>query len=104
VIYILNRIGQGLVVIWAALTLAFFLMFVIGDPVLMRVGEDASAELVERYRRLMGLDRPLLVQYGSFLLSAIQGDFGNSYRHGAPVMPILLERLAAPPSSPSRRS
>ncbi len=92
-IYILNRIGQGLIVIWAALTLAFFLMFVIGDPILMRVGEDASAELVERYRVLMGLDRPLIVQYGEFLLGAAQGDFGNSYRHGAPVTPILLERL-----------
>jgi len=93
VIYILNRIGQGLIVIWAALTLAFFLMFVIGDPVLMRVGEDASAEMVERYRVLLGLDRPLLVQYGEFILGATYGDFGNSYRHGGPVMPLLLERL-----------
>jgi peptide/nickel transport system permease protein len=93
VYYLLNRIGQGLVVIWAALTLAFFLMFVIGDPVLMRVGEDASVELVERYRTLMGLDRPLIVQYGDFLWGAVQGDFGNSYRHGAPVTPIVLERL-----------
>ena len=91
--YILNRIGQGLIVIWAALTLAFFLMFVIGDPILMRVGEDASAELIEHYRELMGLDRPLIIQNGEFILGAAQGDFGNSYRHGSPVTPILFERL-----------
>jgi peptide/nickel transport system permease protein len=41
----------------------------------------------------MGLDRPLIVQYADFLWGAMQGDFGNSYRHQSPVMSILLERL-----------
>lgn len=91
--YIGVRLFQGFIVILAALTLAFILMFVIGDPVLMLVGEDASAERVQMYRELMGFDRPLYIQYGEFMVGAVQGDFGNSYRSGAPVLPMILERL-----------
>lgn len=91
--YFLNRVLQGLVVIFFALTLGFLLVFVIGDPVLMRVGEDASVEMIERYRTMMGLDRPILVQYGDFMWSAFQGDFGQSYRSHQDVSGMLIERL-----------
>ncbi|MEX1081233.1 MAG: ABC transporter permease [Halofilum sp. (in: g-proteobacteria)] len=92
--YLLNRLAQGLVVILMALTLGFLLVFVIGDPVLMRVGGDASPELIERYRVLMGLDRPLYIQYGEFMWNALQGDFGVSYRNSEPVMPQLVGALS----------
>lgn len=91
--YILQRIGQGLIVIFAALTLSFILMFVIGDPVTMITGAEASREQAERLREQLGFNRPLIVQYFEFMIGAVQGDFGVSYRHQQPVLPLLWERL-----------
>lgn len=91
--FILQRMGQGLIVIFAALTLAFILMFVIGDPVTMITGAEASREQAERLREQLGFNRPLIVQYFEFMLGAVQGDFGVSYRHQQPVLPLLWERL-----------
>lgn len=91
--FLLRRAGQGLIVIFAALTLAFILMFVIGDPVTMITGAEASREMVERYREQLGFNRPILVQYADFMFGAVQGDFGVSYRHQQPVLPLLWERF-----------
>lgn len=91
--FILQRMGQGLIVIFAALTLSFILMFVIGDPVTMITGAEASREQAERLREQLGFNRPLIVQYFEFMLGAVQGDFGVSYRHQQPVLPLLWERL-----------
>jgi peptide/nickel transport system permease protein len=91
--YLLNRLVQGAIVILCALTLSFLLTYVIGDPVLMYVGPDASAEVVQRYRVALGFDRSLLVQYMDFMVGALQGDFGLSYRQRAPVLPLLIERV-----------
>lgn len=91
--YMLTRVFQGIIVLLAAATLAFLLMFGIGDPVLMRVGEDASAELIESVRQQMGMDRPLIVLYGEYMFNLIQGDMGFSYRHGENVTSLLGGRL-----------
>ncbi|MFU8825139.1 ABC transporter permease [Yoonia sp.] len=91
--FILQRIGQGLIVIFAALTLAFILMFVIGDPVTMITGVEASREQADQLREQLGFNRPLILQYFEFMVGAAQGDFGVSYRHQQPVLPLLWERL-----------
>lgn len=91
--YLLQRAGQGLIVIFAALTLAFILMFVIGDPVTMITGAEATREQAEKLREDLGFNRPLIVQYLEFMAGAVQGDFGVSYRHQQPVLPLLWERL-----------
>lgn len=77
----------------AAATISFLLMFVIGDPVLMRMGEDASAEAIERMRVQMGFDRPLILLYFDYMIGVVQGDLGISYRQRVPVLDLLLERL-----------
>ena len=91
--FILQRMGQGLIVILAALSLSFILMFVIGDPVTMITGAEASRAQAEALREQLGFNRPLIVQYFEFMLGAAQGDFGVSYRHQQPVLPLLWERL-----------
>ncbi|MFN3973293.1 MAG: ABC transporter permease [Gemmobacter sp.] len=91
--FLLQRAGQGLIVIFAALTLAFILMFVIGDPVTMITGAEASVEQAEQLREQLGFNRPLILQYVEFMTSAVQGDFGVSYRHQQEVLPLLWERL-----------
>lgn len=91
--FLLQRLSQGLIVLLAAATISFLLMFVVGDPVLMRMGEDASAEAIERMRTQMGFDRPLIFQYYDYMIGVVQGDLGISYRHRSPVLDLLLERL-----------
>lgn len=91
--HILQRIYHGLIVLFAAASISFVLMFIIGDPVLMRVGEDASQEAIDRVREQMGLDRALIFQYFDFIWGVLQGDFGNSYRHQEPVLGLLVSRL-----------
>ncbi|MCC5983367.1 MAG: ABC transporter permease [Rhodobacteraceae bacterium] len=91
--YIAQRLYHGFIVLFAAASISFVLMFIIGDPVLMRIGDDATQETIDRVRQQMGLDRPLIVQYGQFMWGVVQGDFGLSYRHQEPVLGLLISRL-----------
>ncbi|MBD1383438.1 nickel ABC transporter permease [Metabacillus arenae] len=69
-----------------------------GDPVLTILNVDelaVSQEQVEELREELGFNKPLLVQYGLWLLKFIQLDFGNSYVTGQPVMDMILMGLPA---------
>lgn len=69
-----------------------------GDPVLTILNVDelsVSQEQVEALREELGFNKPLLVQYGLWLLNFIQLDFGNSYATGQPVMDMILMGLPA---------
>ena len=92
-VFIVHRLGQGAIVILMALTAAFLLIYVIGDPVIALIGAEADKASVERIRALYGLDRPLYVQYFAFLGSALQGDFGVSTSYRTEVFPLMMERL-----------
>ncbi len=63
-----------------------------GDPAVVIAGERASQEFIEQVRTELGLDDPIWVQYGRFLIEAAQLDFGKSYviRQGTPVSEVLL--------------
>jgi peptide/nickel transport system permease protein len=75
-------------------TLVFFGMRLLpGDPASLRAGLDASPERVEAIRRSLGLDQPLIVQYGNYLAGLLRGDLGESWRQRQSVSAILLERL-----------
>lgn len=64
-----------------------------GDPALLMVGDLQSPEVVEQVRREMGLDRPLIVQYGLWLRDLLTGDWGVSLRTDEPVLELLLRRF-----------
>ena len=67
-----------------------------GNPVELLFGEDANrlpAEVIERELADVGLDQPLVVQYGRYMSGLAEGDLGYSYRHRRPVSTLLLERL-----------
>ena len=70
--------------------MAFLLLRLSGDPATLFVGQDATAEQVERVRHELGLDRPLIVQYGQFLFKAAQGDFDRSLRFNRPALEMVL--------------
>ena len=74
----------------------FFMVHAIpGDPAQIMLGQQATPQQVERVRESMGLDKPIIVQYGIFLKNALRGDLGDSTVTGRPVTTELLVRFPA---------
>src|SRR5438876_977065 len=73
--------------------LAFAILHVIGDPVLLLLPLNAGKEEYERYHKLLGLDQPVYVQYWKFASRAVQGDFGKSWYTDTPAFTLVLERM-----------
>jgi peptide/nickel transport system permease protein len=86
---------ETVVVLYLALTAVFVMVRLTGDPVLLMVPADATPEFIEQFRREMGFNKPLVVQYGRFLLGAAQGDFGRSLRQQASAISLVIERIPA---------
>ncbi|WP_312797808.1 ABC transporter permease [Tianweitania sp.] len=93
--YLVNRILQTLLVVAVMSALVFVGIYMIGDPIAMMASPDATELEREAIRQSLGLDKPLLVQYGVFVLQTLQGDFGRSFLAGQPAMDLILERLPA---------
>jgi peptide/nickel transport system permease protein len=93
--FLLRRLLQSLVVLFGVSFVVFAILFLTGDPALVLLPPDASAEDVRRFREAMGFNDPFFVQYGRFLKGALQGDFGQSVRHGEPAFDLVLERMPA---------
>ena len=64
-----------------------------GDPAIAILGEHATAEALEAIREKLGLNRPLLMQYTSFLGNLVQGDLGKSLSNSKPVSLLILRML-----------
>ncbi|MAG95088.1 MAG: ABC transporter permease [Alphaproteobacteria bacterium] len=92
---IIRRFIQSIVVMLVVALIAFTLFRYVGDPVAMMVGQETS--LIERaqMREALGLNDPVPVQFGTFVLNTVQGNFGISYQIGRPVAELLSERLPA---------
>lgn len=93
--YLIKRLIQMTLVLWIVSVIVFLMMSFTGDPVFMVVPIDATDAEIAQARRILGLDQSLLVQYGRFITSLVQGDFGNSYVFRQPAMTLILERLPA---------
>lgn len=75
--------------------LVFVLANFIGDPVNMLVSPKAPPEVREQVREELGLNRPILEQYVSFVTNALKGDFGKSYIYKVDVLSLIVQRLPA---------
>jgi peptide/nickel transport system permease protein len=64
-----------------------------GDPILSIVPETATQADIDRTRAQYGLDRPLVEQYGAYMVGVVQGDFGNSIQTNRPIVEQIVERL-----------
>lgn len=95
---IAKRLGIGLIVIFGASIVVFLVLHAIpGDPVAAKLqGAPATPELIARIRNSLGLNRPLISQYWTFLSHALRGDFGTSYTGGELVSTDL--RVSIPPT------
>ena len=93
-IYILRRLLQMIPVMIGVTLVVFLIMQLVpGDPARMLAGEGASPEQIEAIRNSLGLNRPLWVQYFSYLGNVLQGDFGKSIVTSSPVLEEILIRL-----------
>ena len=93
--YILMRLVQALFTL-LVLSLAVFLsVHVSGDAAVLLVGPDATDADYEQIKKNLGLDRPLIIQYGDFLTDIVRGDFGRSHLMRRSARDVLLERLPA---------
>src|SRR5213596_113132 len=91
--YVARQLIQLVVVIIGISVLAFVILHVLGDPVLLLLPQNAGREEFERYRKLLGLDQPIWLQYWTFASRAIQGDFGKSWYADTPAFGLVLERM-----------
>jgi peptide/nickel transport system permease protein len=94
-VYLLRRLAQAVLVLLGVSFVVFFILYLTGDPALVLLPPDATAEDIRNFRQVMGFNDPFIVQYGRFLGGALRGDFGQSVRHGEPAFPLVLERLPA---------
>jgi len=94
--FLLRRLLLTIPVLLGVATLVFSLIHLVpGDPVQAMLGDSASPQDIADLRGRLGLDRPLLVQYGSFLKGAVRGDLGSSLRTNQTVTAAILERMPA---------
>jgi len=94
-IYLLRRLYQAILVLLVVSGIVFVILHISGDPLALLMPQDAPPSDIEEMRRSLGLDKPLIVQYGLFLKNAAQGNLGVSYHHGQPALKLVLERLPA---------
>ncbi|MFV0309752.1 MAG: ABC transporter permease [Desertimonas sp.] len=90
-----RRLGYAIITVGLVLTVVFWMSRVAGDPVRLLAGFDATDENLEQIRSDLGLDEPLVMQYGRFVGDISEGDFGKSFRTGRPAMGEVMNRLPA---------
>jgi len=94
--YLLRRVIQAALILLGVSFITFVLLYVLpADPVRQIAGRSATAQTVENIRQQLGLDQPLLVQYGRYLVGLVQGDMGRSYLQKTEVASLIASRLPA---------
>ena len=94
--YLVRRLFQSIFVLLGVSIVVFLLVQMSGDPVLQMLAGTAATEAdLQALRAELGYDDPLFVQYGRYLLTALQGDLGDSIRFKRPALELVLDRLPA---------
>ncbi len=94
--YVLRRLLQVIPAVAAILVVTFLAIHLApGDPIAALAGEGGDVGYYQFMREKFGLDRPLLQQFLTYVANVAQGDLGNSYVQGRPVMDAIAQRLPA---------
>jgi ABC-type dipeptide/oligopeptide/nickel transport system permease component len=96
-IYLFRRLCAALLTIWIAVSLAFVALRLLpGDAIAAQLAQSGATESqIAARRALLGLDQPLLIQYGQTLSGLLRGDFGSSLVSGRPVTTMIAEQVGA---------
>lgn len=93
--YVIRRLFQMLFVLFGVSMIAFLLSYTTGDPTALLLSPTASQAEIEAFREYMGLDKPVYVQYGRFVLNILRGRFPLSLTYNQNPIQLVLERLPA---------
>ncbi|OLE37407.1 MAG: ABC transporter permease [Candidatus Rokubacteria bacterium 13_1_20CM_2_70_7] len=93
--FLAHRLLRALIALWLVSTVVFVVMRLSGDPVPLLLPPDAPRSEIFRVRTELGLDRPLPVQYATFLANVLRGDFGRSIHFREPAARVVLGYLPA---------
>ncbi|NLS04207.1 ABC transporter permease [Rhizobium sp. P32RR-XVIII] len=91
--YAVERLIQAIIAIFGVLTIVFVVMHLSGDPTLLLVPQDASAQMIADLRHQLGFDRPISVQYLDYLQGLARFDFGVSVVQRVPAFDIVMSRV-----------
>src|SRR5437879_911902 len=93
-VYVAKRVLATIPVLFVVAIVVFLILHLSpGDPAEIMAGERPSPETVDRVRRALGLDRPLLEQFLTWLWQIVRGDMGRSLYYNQPVMTLILGRI-----------
>jgi peptide/nickel transport system permease protein len=93
--YILKRFFHSIFVLVGISLVVFIILHLTGDPAALLMPMDATPEQVAQFRKEMGFEDPLIVQYWRFFKGTLRGDFGQSFRHSQPALDLVMERMPA---------
>ncbi|MCG8493236.1 MAG: ABC transporter permease [Sneathiellales bacterium] len=93
--FLFKRLIQSVIVMFTVALIAFTMFQFVGDPINNMVGQDTTQEERDALRERLGLNDPIPVQFGNFVLKAAQGDFGRSYKYQVPVSELIFDRMPA---------
>ncbi len=91
--FILKKLTTMIITLLVLSFLSFAAFEMVGDPVNTILGTNATPEAAAELRAQLGLDRPLLVRYGSWLVNFFRGDWGESYIYRIPVREMISEKF-----------
>ncbi len=91
--YVLRRIGLSAITVLLVTLIIFVIVRLIGDPTHLMLPPEATEADRALLRNQMGLDRPLVVQYGGYLLELARGNLGMSYRFSRPALGVVIDAL-----------
>ena len=94
-VFILRRLAQTLLVLFVTSALVFGGLYLVGDPLEILVNPAADEAEKARAATALGLDKPVLEQYGLFVKGMLAGDLGKSFVFGRPALEVILERMPA---------
>ncbi|MGL4441091.1 MAG: ABC transporter permease [Bosea sp. (in: a-proteobacteria)] len=93
--FILHRIGQAILVLLTVALISFSLFRFVGDPTQQMTSQDTTLEERLQIRKNLGLDDPVIVQFGRFVGNAARFEFGVSYQNRQPVAKLIGDRFPA---------
>ena len=94
-LFLVRRLMQGGLTIFVMSVIVFVGVYAIGNPVEILINPDATPEIKRQAIEKLGLDKPILEQYGVFVWQALQGDLGNSFIYDEPALTLILQAMPA---------
>jgi peptide/nickel transport system permease protein len=95
IVFLIKRLANAAMVMLVVALMSFMIFRFIGDPVQQMANEQTTQAEKDALRERLGLNDSFVVQYARFVVNAVQGDFGMSYRNQQDVMTLIAERFPA---------